>query len=428
MERKRKISIIGLGYVGLSISVAFGKVTKVIAFDIDRTRIDELKKGKDRNNEISKDTLKKGNILFTSNPKDLKKADFHIIAVPTPVDRNKNPDLEILLNATKTVGEHIKKADIIVYESTVYPGVTEEICIPLLEKTSKLRCGKDFKVGYSPERINPSDKKHTIENVKKIISAIDNPTLNIIASVYKSIIMAGVHLVSSIKVAEATKVLENTQRDLNIALMNEMALIFHTLKINISEALEAAETKWNFIPFRPGLVGGHCVGVNSYLLAHKSEEMGYYPALIHAGRRINDLFPKFIARETIKKMISLNVNIKRARIAVLGFTYKENCSDYRDTKVIDLINELKSFETEVLVHDPIADPYSVTRDYGINLVSWENLINLQAIIVAVSHKEYFTINKKGIEKKFNGGFLLMDIKGVFNPEHFKDTKMTLWKI
>jgi UDP-N-acetyl-D-glucosamine/UDP-N-acetyl-D-galactosamine dehydrogenase len=428
MSDNRNISVIGLGYVGISIVVAFGKMKRTIGFDINPGRITELKNGHDRNEEVSDEDLKSADILFTTGAEDLKQADFHIITVPTPVDDTKHPDFSNLFRATEMLGKQLKKGDIVVYESTVYPGATEEKCIPLLERVSKLVAGKDFFVGYSPERINPSDKEHTFQKITKIVSAMDEATLEIVAAVYESVVKAGVHRVSSIRVAEATKVVENTQRDLNISLINEIALIMHSLGMDITEVLNAAKTKWNFIPYQPGLVGGHCIGVNSYYLAHKSEEAGYYPILIHAGRRVNDLIPKFIARETIKKLIHLNTTIKKARIGVLGFTYKENCSDYRDTKIINLIKELSSFDTEVLVHDPIADSALVKADYDIQLVSWDELNNLEAIILAVSHKEYLTLNKNEFSKKLINAKLIMDVKGILDPKQFLGTGINIWQI
>lgn len=427
MTQQRKISVVGLGYVGLTTLVAFGQMMKVIGFDIDESRIAELKKGRDRNGELTSQDIKTAKIHFTTNPKELKKANFHVISVPTPLD-GKRPDLTMLLNASDMVGKQLKKGDMVVYESTVYPGATEEKCIPALERASKLRCGKDFSVGYSPERINPSDKEHSFWNVTKIVSATDKAALDIVAKAFESVVKAGVFRVSSIRIAEATKVIENTQRDLNISLMNEIALILHSLGMDISEVLAAAKTKWNFIPYRPGLVGGHCIGVNSDYLAYKAEQAGYHPDVILAGRRVNDYMPKFIAEKTIKKLIHIGVPIKRARIAVLGLTYKENCSDLRDTKIIDLVNELKSYDTEILIHDPLADSKEAKKEYGIMLADWKNLIDIDAIILAVRHRQYVELNGNQLKRMLRNRGLIMDIKDILNPKDFEGTGITFWRL
>jgi len=428
MPHNRKISVTGLGYVGLTIATAFGQSQKVIGYDKSSARIEELKKGRDANGEISAESLSNSDIKYTANPEDLKDADFHIVAVLTPVTSDRQPDFSILLEVSKTIGKQLKKGDVVVYESTVYPGATEEKCIPILEKASNLVCGKDFAVGYSPERINPADKEHTFSNIIKIISAIDEPTLNIIAEVYSSVIKAGVHRVSNIRIAEAAKVIENTQRDVNISLINEIALILHSIGMDSFEVLEAARTKWNFLPFQPGLVGGHCIGVNSYYLAHKAEAAGYHPDVIQAGRRVNDYMTKFIAEKTIKKLIHLGISIKKAKIAVLGLTYKENCPDLHDTRVLELIAELKSYDTEVAVHDPIADYDFAKNEYGIELQQFEDLIDFDALILAVAHQEYFSLTKKQLQKMLHRHGLIMDVKGILNPKDFKDTGITLWRL
>lgn len=428
MPHNRKISITGLGYVGLTIATAFGQTQKVIGYDKSVTRIAELKSGRDANEEVSAELLKSAHISYTTNPADLKNADFHIISVLTPITSDRQPDFSILLEVSETLGKQLKKGDIVVYESTVYPGATEEKCIPVLEKASHLICGKDFAVGYSPERINPADKIHTFENIIKIISAIDQTTLNIMAEVYASVVKAGVHRVSSIRIAEATKVIENTQRDLNISLINEIALILHSIGMDSFEVIEAARTKWNFLPFRPGLVGGHCIGVNSYYLAHKAEEAGYHPEVIQAGRRINNYMAKFIAETTIKKLIHLGIPIKRARIAVLGLTYKENCPDLHDTRVIDLITELQSYDTEVVVHDPLADYDSAKNQYGIELQCLEDLVGFDALVLAVSHKQYVTLSKTQVQKILHRRGLIIDVKGILDPNNFLDTGITLWRL
>lgn len=428
MHRKQIIiSVIGLGYIGLYVAVGFAKKYKVIGFDIDSARIKTLKTDIDSNHEIHEKALKSVHIHYTNQLEDLKEANFHIVAVPTPIDRFKNPNLSALQNASQILGKIIKKGDIIVYESTVYPGATEEVCIPLLEKTSQMKCSKDFFVGYSPERINPSDKHHTLTNTPKIVSAKDPKTLKTILKVYQSVIKAKLYPVSCIQVAESAKLVENTQRDINIALINEIALILNNININTTEVLSAAETKWNFIACRPGLVGGHCIGFNSHLLAYKSEEYGYHPNLIHAARDINILMPKYIARETIKRLIKLNAKIKNARIGVLGFTYKEDCPDYRDTKVNVLIDELKSYQTHILVHDPLANHKGVKKDYDVNLTPWNEITQMDALIIAVSHQFYHT-HEKALIGKLKGPKLIVDIKSMLNPDFFKKKGIELWQI
>lgn len=428
MPHNRKISVTGLGYVGLTIATAFGQSQNVIGYDKSDRRIEELKNGHDINGEISDDILKTSHISYTTHPQDLKNADFHIVAVLTPVTPDRQPDFSILLEVSEMIGKQLKKGDIVVYESTVYPGATEEKCIPVLEKASNLVCGRDFTVGYSPERINPADKEHTFSNIIKIISATDEATLNILADVYGSVIKAGVHRVSTIRIAEAAKVIENTQRDLNISLINEIALILHSIGMDSFEVIEAARTKWNFLPFQPGLVGGHCIGVNSYYLAHKAEEAGYHPDVIQAGRRVNDYMTKFIAEKTIKKLIHLGIPIKKARIAVLGLTYKENCPDLHDTRVTDLIAELKSYDTEVVVHDPIADYDAAKKQYGIELQRMEDLVGFDALILAVSHKQYRALSKIDLQNILHRHGLIMDVKGILNPVDFVDTGITLWRL
>lgn len=428
MPHTRKISVTGLGYVGLTIATAFGQIQKVIGYDKNASRIAELKDGHDKNDEIPDEVLKNVDIHYTTNPADLKKADFHIIAVLTPVNKDRQPDFSILLEASEKMGEQLKKGDIVVFESTVYPGATEEKCIPILEKFSKLTCGKDFAVGYSPERINPADHEHVFSNIIKIVSATDSKSLEIIAEVYASVVKAGVHRVSSIRIAEATKVIENTQRDLNISLINEMALILHSIGMDSAEVMAAAKTKWNFLPFKPGFVGGHCIGVNSYYLAHKAEEAGYHPDVIHAGRRINEYMTKFIAEKTIKELIHLGVTIKNARIGVLGLTYKENCSDLHDTRVIELIKELENYDAKIFVHDPLADHDLAKKEYGIELLQWDELVNLDAIILAVSHKKYVNLKPNQIQKILSPQGLIMDVKNILKPDDFLATGLTLWRL
>ena len=384
----RKISVIGLGYVGLPVAVAFGKKNRTIGFDVNAERIRELQEGHDRTGEVSSEELAKTDLAFTNSLDELRKADFHIIAVPTPVDDAKRPDLSILLKASETVAKALKKGDIVVYESTVYPGATEEDCVPVLERVSGLTFGTDFTVGYSPERINPGDKEHTFTRITKVVSGSDSETLEIVASVYESVVTAGVHRAASIKVAEAAKVIENTQRDLNIALMNELALIFDRLGIDTLDVLEAAGTKWNFLPFRPGLVGGHCIGVDPYYLTHKAEKIGYIPQVILAGRRINDGVGKFIAQRTIREMIHAGQNILGSTVTVLGLSFKEDCPDIRNSKVIDIIRELQDYGITVQVHDPQADPLEVEHEYGLEIVPFEKLKPAAAVVVAVAHRQY----------------------------------------
>lgn len=428
MSHQRKISIIGIGYVGLTLAMAFGQKEKIIAFDINSIRISDLKNGHDCNNEYSYSNLLNTAIYFTTDPNDLNKADFHIIAVPTPLDSTNHPDLSILLYASKMVGRHLKKNDVVVYESTVYPGVTEEKCIPILEQSSKMICGKDFSVGYSPERINPGDKVHTFENTVKIISAVDKKTLDLIAKVYGQAVK-GIHRVSSIKIAEATKIIENTQRDINISFMNEVALILHHCNLDTNEILSAAQTKWNFVHFKPGLVGGHCIGINSYYLAHKAMEVGYYPALILAGQKVNNNMIEHLAGETIR-ILSLNrKNIKNTRIGILGISYKENYPDFHDSKTIDLIKILNSYDAHILAHDPIVDYNLVKNTYTINLVDWEELIELDALVLAVAHKEYCELNIDRFRKMLNSNAVIMDVKGILDKSQFTASSgIHLWQM
>jgi UDP-N-acetyl-D-glucosamine/UDP-N-acetyl-D-galactosamine dehydrogenase len=396
----RKISVIGLGYVGLPVAVAFGKKSKVIGFDINQNRLSELRNGKDNTREVEQKDLKEADIHFTSNADDLRQADFHIVAVPTPINEAKQPDLRPLLSATKTVGSILKPGDIIVYESTVYPGCTEEDCAPLLEKKSGLKyintfaplplCTRQngFFLGYSPERINPGDKEHTFTTIKKVVSGSTPETLELIAETYSSVVTAGVHQAPTIKVAEAAKVIENAQRDLNIAFVNELALIFNSLKIDTHEVLEAAGTKWNFLPFQPGLVGGHCIGVDPYFLTHRAERAGYHPQVILAGRQINDSMSTFLAKQTVQTMASAKIEISGSKVTVLGLAFKENCPDLRNSRVPEIISELEKFGCKIQVHDPFCDPKEAMQEYGISLCSETELLPSQAIILAVGHKLY----------------------------------------
>ena len=383
----RKIAVIGLGYVGLPVAVAFGRSgASVVGFDINADRVRELQAGSDVTREVDRDDLNHKALVFTSDPAKLKAADFFIVTVPTPIDDARRPDLTALLKASATVGAALKTGDIVVYESTVYPGATEEDCVPVLERESGLRAGIDFTVGYSPERINPGDRTHRFETIKKVVAAQNQRALDIVAEVYGSVVTAGIHKAPSIRVAEAAKVIENTQRDLNIALMNELSAICHLLDIDTMDVLNAAQTKWNFLPFTPGLVGGHCIGVDPYYLTHRAEKAGYHPEVILAGRRINDGVGQRVARECIRRL--MRSGSKSKLVTVLGLTFKENVPDIRNSRVVDIVHELRSFGASVQVHDPLASPADVTHEYGINLTDIDRLEPVEAVIVAVPHETY----------------------------------------
>lgn len=424
----RNISVIGLGYVGLPVAVAFGKISPVIGFDLNKKRILELQSLEDKTLEVSSEELSSTDIKFTSDPKDLSKADFHIIAVPTPINDANQPDLSPLIGASKTIGAQLKVGDIVVYESTVYPGATEEDCVPILEESSQLKCGKDFFVGYSPERINPGDDDHVFTNITKIVAGQTPEILDIVAEVYSSAVTAGVHKAPSIKVAEAAKVIENTQRDLNISLMNELSVIFERMGIDTVDVLEAAGTKWNFLPFRPGLVGGHCIGVDPYYLTHKAQKLGYHPEVISAGRRINDSMPAHIVERTIKKMIQAGSPIKRARVGILGLTFKENCPDLRNSKVGNVIKELRSYGVDILVHDPMADVEEAKKYYEVSLCNWNDLVDLDAIILCVCHQEYKALTIENYKAMINPGAVLMDVKSSLNAVNFRAAGINLWRL
>ena len=415
MAHNRKISVIGLGYVGLPVAIAFAKQSRVIGFDVDQSRIDELLDGYDRTGEVENNGFASLDILFTVEADALKQADFHIVAVPTPINEAKFPDLGPLLSASKTLAPLLNRGDIIVYESTVYPGATREECLPLLEEGSGLKGGIDFFIGYSPERINPGDKEHSFTSITKVIAGQDEKTLAIIADVYGSVVTAGLHHASSIEVAEAAKVIENTQRDLNIALMNELALIFNRFNIDTGDVLEAAGTKWNFLPFRPGLVGGHCIGVDPYYLTYKASKSGYIPQVILSGRSINDGMGKFIAGEVIKGLIQSGENVAECTITVLGVTFKEDIPDIRNTRAVDIISELNDFGINVQVHDPIAKKVELEAEYGISLVETQDLKPAHAVIVAVSHQEYVARGWQFMSDLLNEKRgLVFDVKGVLD--------------
>ena len=386
--KDRKIAVVGLGYVGLPIAVAFGKRQRVIGFDINKAKIAELQKGHDRTGEVSGAELKATDVQYTFQPSDLKAADFIIVAVPTPINEALQPDLTALRKSSELIGANLSPGSIVVFESTVYPGATEEVCQPILEQSSGMKCGVDFKLGYSPERINPGDKEHTLETIIKVVSAQDDASREIVANTYELVVKAGIHRASSIKVAEAAKVIENTQRDLNIALMNELALIFHRLGIDTKSVLEAAGTKWNFLKFSPGLVGGHCIGVDPYYLTSKAESVGYHPQVILAGRRINNGMGKFVAEQTMKRLSELARPVNDLKVAVLGLTFKENVPDLRNSRVPDIINELREYGVQVMVHDPIARSEEAVEEYGIHLSKWDDLREIDGIIVAVAHRGY----------------------------------------
>lgn len=425
---KRIISVVGLGYVGLPVAVAFGKHARTIGFDINPRRVQALKDGHDHTGEVDDADLNATDILYTDKIEDLKLADFHIVAVPTPVDDAHQPDLTPVLKASETVGKALKKGDIVVYESTVYPGATEEDCVPILERLSGLKCGVDFKVGYSPERINPGDKEHTFTKIKKVVSGQDEETLEIVAQVYESVVTAGVHRAGSIKAAEAAKVIENTQRDLNIALMNELALIFDRMGIDTNEVLEAAGTKWNFLKFRPGLVGGHCIGVDPYYLTHKAEKIGYIPQVILAGRRINDGMGRFVAQRAIKEMIRAGHNILGGTVTLLGLTFKEDCPDLRNSRVIDIYRELQDYGITVQVHDALADEEEAIREYGIRLVKMAELQPANAVIAAVSHRAYREMGVEQLKGLMGKNPVLIDVKAMYDPQAIRAADIRLWRL
>lgn len=416
---KEKLAVVGMGYVGLPLAIAFSeKNFNVIGFDINQSKIEKYLNGEDPTNEVGDERIKNSkNIEFTSDETKLKEAKFIIVAVPTPVLENKMPDLRPLEGASTVIGKNLSKGTIVVYESTVYPGATEEVCLPILEKDSGLKCGVDFKIGYSPERINPADKVNTLTKIMKITSGMDKESSDIIAGVYSQVITAGIHRASSIKVAEAAKVIENSQRDINIAFVNELSLIFDRIGIDTLEVLEAAGTKWNFLPYRPGLVGGHCIGVDPYYLANKASELGYHAQVILAGRRINDNMAKFVAEKTIKKLINDNIRVKGADILVMGLTFKENCPDLRNSKVNDIIKELREYGANVHVIDPMAPKEEALEEYGIILEDESCIKNMDAVVIAVGHKEYRDMKPADLRKYFNPVYakpLLIDVKSIFN--------------
>ncbi|MBU0765853.1 MAG: nucleotide sugar dehydrogenase [Bacteroidetes bacterium] len=412
IAKEESIAVIGLGYVGLPIALEFARKFHVVGFDIRDDRVELLKKNIDPSNEINSEAFENTDIIFTASSEDLRDVKFFIVAVPTPIDEHNLPDLRPLLSATKTVGQVLKKGDYVVFESTVYPGCTEEECVPILEQESGLTFVTDFKVGYSPERINPGDKEHTLTKITKVVSGCDEQSSDTIAEVYKSIIEAGIHPASSIKVAEAAKIIENTQRDVNIALMNELSIIFNRMKINTYEVLEAAGTKWNFLRFSPGLVGGHCIGVDPYYLTYKAKEYGYHAQIINSGRFVNDSMGAYVAKQTVKKIVTTDKNIRNARVLIMGVTFKENVSDIRNSKVADVVNELKSYMVNVDVVDPFADSGEVAHEYGFSLT--DNIRNdYDAVIVAVNHRQYTELNEDYFKSITTTPGILIDIRGIY---------------
>ena len=424
----RKIAVVGLGYVGLPLAVAFGEKQPVVGFEISRQRVDALRQGIDRTGEFTKEELEKVQVDYTTDPEKLSQCDFIIVAVPTPITRAKQPDLSLLISASETVGKSLHPDSIVVYESTVYPGVTEEECVPVLEKYSGMKAGEDFFVGYSPERINPGDKKHTLKNIVKVVSAQNEEVLSVIAETYSLVVEAGIYKAPSIRVAEAAKVIENTQRDLNIALINELAIIFDKLGLDTMEVLTTAGTKWNFLPFTPGLVGGHCIGVDPYYLTYKAQSIGYHPEVILAGRRINDNMGKYVATSLIKQMILKNIPIQGSIVTVLGITFKENVPDIRNSKVVDIISELKDFGVRVQVSDVLADKEEVEKEYGLQLVQEDKLQPADAVVVTVPHQDYRKSGWnfiKNLLKQQQG--VVVDIKSILDKKACPEN-ITLWRL
>lgn len=431
LNREEQISVVGLGYVGMPIAVAFSKKINVIGFDVNREKIDLYRKGIDPTHEVGDAEIARCRVTFTAEEDDLKKAKFHIVAVPTPVNEDHTPDLSPVEGASHILGRNLTKGSIVVYESTVYPGVTEEICVPILEAESGLKCGVDFKIGYSPERINPGDKVHRLETITKIVSGMDADSLEEIAKVYEIVVAAGVHRAESIKVAEAAKVIENSQRDINIAFMNELSIIFNRMNINTKAVLDAAGTKWNFLKFQPGLVGGHCIGVDPYYLTYKAEQLGYHSQIILSGRRINDDMGKYVAESLIKNLITADIPVKNAQVVILGFTFKENCPDTRNTKVMDIVKELREFGIEPLVADPIADANEAERLYGIRFTHLEEISDVDAVVLAVAHNELINRSHAEIGRLYKRALrqkVLIDIKGVLNREEYTKNGYLYWSL
>lgn len=428
---EEKLSLVGLGYVGMPIAVAFAKKIKVVGFDLNEAKIDLYRNGIDPTNEVGNEVIKNTKVEFTADPERLREAKFHIVAVPTPVNDDHTPDLTPVEGASRILGQNLTKGSVVVFESTVYPGVTEEICVPILEKESGLTCGVDFKIGYSPERINPGDKVHRLETITKIVSGMDEETLDIIAKVYELVVEVGVYRAESIKVAEAAKVIENSQRDINIAFMNELSMIFHKMDIDTRAVLDAAGTKWNFLKFMPGLVGGHCIGVDPYYLTYKAEELGYHSQIILSGRRINDDMGKYVAESLVKMLIKADIPVKHAKVAILGFTFKENCPDTRNTKVIDIYKELGEYGIAPMVVDPAADAEEAKRLYGISFRTMEDVRDMDAVIIAVAHDEFMQLDRERINAFYHTAHkrkVLMDIKGVLDRKAYLSEDYLYWRL
>jgi len=424
---EEKIAVIGLGYVGLPVALAFSRRFSTIGFDINTRRVDHLSRGRDDTGEVSEEELRASRLRFTTNLEDLRGTTFFVVAVPTPIDSNHRPDLRPLVSASETVGKVLEKGAVVVYESTVYPGVTEEVCAPVLERVSRLAAGVDFKLGYSPERINPGDREHTFERITKVVSGQDAATLERVAAAYGAVVTAGVHRATSIKVAEAAKVIENTQRDLNIALMNELALIFDRLGIRTRDVLDAASTKWNFLRFQPGLVGGHCIGVDPYYLTTKAEELGYQPQVILSGRRINNGVGAYVAQRTMKMLSRAGVPLSQAKVGILGLTFKENVPDLRNSRIPDILNELTEFGLRPLVHDPMGSPEEAREEYGVHLCEWSELSGLDALILAVPHRQYMEMPTRALLGLVREGGVVVDVKSVLDPAEV-DRGLTYWSL
>ena len=432
LAKEEKISLVGLGYVGMPIAVAFAKKVEVIGYDLNAKKIELYKSGIDPTLEVGDEAIKNTTVEFTSDETKLREAKFHIVAVPTPVNDDHTPDLTPVEGASRILGRNLTKGSVVVFESTVYPGVTEDVCVPILEKESGLKCGVDFKIGYSPERINPGDKVHRLETIVKIVSGMDAETLDIVAKVYELVVEAGVHRAESIKVAEAAKVIENSQRDINIAFMNELSIIFNKMGIDTKAVLEAAGTKWNFLKFFPGLVGGHCIGVDPYYLTYKAEQLGYHSQVILAGRRINDDMGKYVAENVVKKLIAAGKNVKDAKVAILGFTFKENCPDTRNTRVIDIMNELGEYGIVPVVADPVADAEEGKQHYGIEFVDINTVKDMDAVIIAVGHTEFMRFSMNDIDSMLadgeNNSKVIIDVKGVLDRKTYSEAGYQYWRL
>lgn len=427
--KEEKLSLVGLGYVGMPIAVAFAKKINVVGFDLNAAKIELYKSGVDPTREVGDDAIKSSTVEFTADETKLREAKFHIVAVPTPVNDDHTPDLTPVEGASRILGRNLMKGSIVVFESTVYPGVTEDVCVPILEKESGLKCGVDFKIGYSPERINPGDKVHRLETIKKIVSGMDEESLEIIAKVYELVVEAGVHRAESIKVAEAAKVIENSQRDINIAFMNELSIIFNKIGIDTQAVLKAAGTKWNFLNFYPGLVGGHCIGVDPYYLTYKAEMLGYHSQIILSGRRINDDMGKYVAENVVKNLIAANKAVKNAKVAILGFTFKENCPDTRNTKIIDIVNELREYGIEPMIADPTADADEAKRLYGVGFVDISAMKGMDAVVLAVAHTEFKALTMEDIDNMFGEGKkVLVDVKGLLNRADYEKAGYSYWRL